>query len=62
MPIDSNLFVISLNRTGTHTALWQTQLMPKSYHGGFTLSTFDVNKDTTPDYVLITKTGRLSHS
>lgn len=62
MPIDSNLFVkgnsISLNRTGTHTALWQTQLMPKSYHGGFTLSTFDVNKDTTPDYVLITKTGK----
>jgi len=58
MPIDSNLFVISLNPTGTHTALWQTQLMPKSYHGGFTLSTFDVNKDTTPDYVLITKTGK----
>ena len=32
--------------------------MPKSYHGGFTLSTFDVNNDTTPDYVLITKTGK----
>jgi hypothetical protein len=60
--IDSGLIVkgnsIRLNRTGTHSALWQTQLMPKSYHGGFTLSTFDVNNDTTPDYVLITKTGK----
>ena len=60
--IDSGLIVkgnsIRLNRKGTHSALWQTQLMPKSYHGGFTLSTFDVNNDTTPDYVLITKTGK----
>ena len=62
MPIDSKLLVkgnsISLNRIDTHRALWQSQLMPKSYHGGFTLSTFDVNNDTTPDYVLITKTGK----
>lgn len=60
--IESGLIVkansISLNRTDTHSALWQTQLMPKSYHGGFTVSTFDVNKDTTSDYVLITKTGK----
>ena len=60
--IESGLIVkgnsIRLNRKGTHSALWQTQLMPKSYHGGFTLSTFDVNNDTTPDYVLITKTGK----
>ena len=49
---------ISLVRSDTGASLWQTQLMPKWYHGGFTASTFDFNKDTSPDYVLITKTGK----
>jgi hypothetical protein len=38
--------------------LWQQQIMPKSYRGGFVVARFDFNFDTTPDYILLTKTGR----
>jgi len=61
MPIDTKIVIrdnnISLNRSDSRDILWKTQVMPKSYRGGFSVSTIDFNNDRTTDYILIPKSG-----
>ena len=61
IPIDAKIAIrnnnINLNRSDNQDTLWKTQVLPKSYHGGFITSTLDFNHDRTTDYILIPKTG-----
>lgn len=60
-PITSRLISrgngISLIRTDDPSLIWRLQLMPSSYHGSFTIATYDINHDTDSDYIAITRTG-----
>ena len=61
MPIETKVVIssnsISATRKDNQEVLWKTQIMPKSYRGGFSVSTIDFNNDRTTDYILIPKTG-----
>ena len=50
--------MVKLVRSDDHSTIWQTAVMPSSYHSGFTVATMDLNGDHTTDYVLIPRTGQ----
>ena len=49
--------VVAVQRSHGGPTLWRQAIMPKDYRGGFVVARFDFNFDTTPDYLLVTKTG-----
>ena len=48
---------VSLIEPGSITAIWHDVLMPKNYSAGFSVTKLDINGDSTPDYVVIPKSG-----
>ena len=48
---------VSLIEPGSTTAIWHDVLMPKNYSAGFSVTKLDLNGDSTPDYVVIPKSG-----
>lgn len=48
---------VGLVDSATHAVLWNDMLMPAGYKAGFTVSPFDLNGDSTLDYVVMPKGG-----
>jgi hypothetical protein len=54
---------VGANTVAVHQApggrvLWRRRILPGDYRGGFVAARFDFNFDTTPDYIVLARTGR----
>ena len=49
---------VGLKGPGDGPVFWSTQILPKKYTAGFTVTSYDFNHDNTPDYILLTRAGK----